>query len=44
LLAHAPDSPAAEAFRAAARRLDVRDGTGDAVADRFRSAVIPEEV
>jgi septum site-determining protein MinD len=44
LLAHAPDSPAAEAFRAAARRLDVRDGGEGAVADRFRSAVIPEEV
>ncbi|MEF8774124.1 MAG: chromosome partitioning protein ParA, partial [Halobacteriales archaeon] len=42
LLAHAPDDPAAEAFRAAADALTVRDrATGD-VADRFRSAVVPE--
>jgi septum site-determining protein MinD len=44
LLAHAPDTPAAAAFREAARRLDVRPGTGEAVADRFRSAVVPDEV
>jgi septum site-determining protein MinD len=44
LLAHAPDSRAAGAFRAAADRLDVRAGDGDAVADRFRSAVVPDEV
>ncbi len=44
LLAHAPDSPAADAFRTAAARLDVRAGDSDAVADRFRSAVIPERV
>jgi len=42
LLANDPDSPAALAFREAAARLDVRDRTGDDVADRFRSAVIPE--
>jgi septum site-determining protein MinD len=46
LLAHAPDSAAAEAFRSAARALEVRagdDGAGPgAVADRFRSAVIPD--
>jgi septum site-determining protein MinD len=44
LLAHAPDSPAATAFRAAADRLDVREHAEDAVADRFRSAVVPEQV
>jgi septum site-determining protein MinD len=44
LLAHAPESPAAEAFRAAAGRLDVRAGDEAAVADRFRSAVVPDEV
>jgi septum site-determining protein MinD len=42
LLAHAPDSPAATAYRAAARRLDVDDAPVDAVADRFRRAVIPD--
>lgn len=42
LLAHAPDSPAAEAFRRAAANIELRDGDGAAVADRFRSAVIPE--
>ena len=42
LLAHAPDSEAAERYRRAADRLDVRDGDGDAVADRFRSAVVPD--
>ena len=42
LLAHAPDSAAATAYREAARRLDVRPGDSEAVADRFRSAVIPE--
>jgi septum site-determining protein MinD len=42
LLAHAPDDPAADAFREAAGSLSVRDhGSGD-VADRFRSAVVPE--
>ena len=42
LLAHAPDSNAAAAYRRAAARIDVRGGDGDAVADRFRSAVIPD--
>lgn len=42
LLAHAPDSPAARAFRAAAEELTVDDGDSGAVADRFRSAVVPE--
>jgi septum site-determining protein MinD len=42
LLAHAPDSPAAAAFRAAAAALEVRDGESGDVADRFRSAVVPE--
>ena len=42
LLAHAPESEAAARFRRAADRLDVRDGDGDAVADRFRSAVVPD--
>ncbi|WP_248897820.1 AAA family ATPase [Haloplanus halobius] len=44
LLAHAPDDPASRAFREAANRLDVRDGASEAVADRFRSAVVPDEV
>ncbi|WP_256393716.1 nucleotide-binding protein [Natronoarchaeum rubrum] len=42
LLAYAPDSPAATAFRAAADELTVDDGDSGAVADRFRSAVVPE--
>ncbi|MFB6142896.1 MAG: AAA family ATPase [Halorientalis sp.] len=42
LLAHAPDSAAAEAYREAAARLDVRAGEAGDVADRFRSAVIPD--
>jgi septum site-determining protein MinD len=44
LLAHAPDADAADAFRRAARRLDVRDTGADRVADRFRAAVVPEDV
>jgi len=46
LLAHAPDAPASQAFREVAKRLDVRDGASESgdVADRFRSAVVPEEV
>jgi septum site-determining protein MinD len=44
LLAHAPDSAAAAAFREAAANLDVRDGDSAAVAERFRSAVVPDEV
>jgi septum site-determining protein MinD len=42
LLAHAPDCAAAEAYREAADSLTVRDGESGDVADRFRSAVIPE--
>jgi septum site-determining protein MinD len=42
LLAHAPDSRAAAAYREAATALSVRDGDSEAVADRFRSAVVPE--
>jgi septum site-determining protein MinD len=44
LLAHAPETPAAGAYRTGARRLDVRTGTSEAVADRFRRAVVPEEL
>jgi septum site-determining protein MinD len=44
LLAAAPEDPAADAFRRAAAALDVRDGAGDDVADRFRSAVVPDDV
>ncbi len=42
LLAHAPDCPAAAAFRTAAERLSPRAGDSDAVAERFRTAVIPD--
>lgn len=42
LLAHAPDSSAAAAFREVAEALDVRTGDPETVADRFRSAVIPD--
>ncbi|WP_435126924.1 P-loop NTPase [Halobaculum sp. D14] len=42
LLAHAPDSEAAAAFRDAAARIDPRPGRAGDVADRFRSAVVPE--
>jgi septum site-determining protein MinD len=42
LLAHAPDSPAAAAFRTAAEALSLNDGDSDAVAERFRTAVIPD--
>jgi septum site-determining protein MinD len=42
LLAHAPDDSASAAFRAAAGALTVRDQGSDEVADRFRSAVVPE--
>ncbi|GAD52093.1 septum site-determining protein MinD [Halarchaeum acidiphilum MH1-52-1] len=44
LLAYAPDSPAASAYYDAAAALDVGGGDSGALADRFRSAVIPEEV
>ncbi|PSQ17188.1 chromosome partitioning protein ParA [Halobacteriales archaeon QS_8_69_26] len=42
LLAHAPDSAAAAAYRTAADRIEVRHGGGEEVADRFRSAVVPD--
>jgi septum site-determining protein MinD len=42
LLVHAPESAAAVAFREAAAQLDVRPGDGGRVADRFRSAVVPD--
>ncbi|MBP1921343.1 septum site-determining protein MinD [Halorubrum alkaliphilum] len=42
LLAHAPDSEPAVRYRDAAARLDVRDGDGEAVAARFKSAVVPD--
>jgi len=43
LLAHAPDCGAADAYRRAADSLSVREGESGDVADRFRSAVIPEK-
>ena len=43
LLAHAPDSAAAAQYREAAESLTVRSGESTAVADRFRSAVIPDQ-
>lgn len=42
LLAYAPDSPPAAAFRDAATAIDVQNRESAAVADRFRSAVIPD--
>ena len=42
LLAHAPESRAAEAYRTAADTLTVTDRSEEAVADRFRNAVIPD--
>jgi septum site-determining protein MinD len=42
LLAHAPESTAAAAYREAAAALDVRASDAGDVADRFRSAVIPD--
>ena len=42
LLAHAPDSPAAAAYRGAGAALNVRDSPEGTVADRFRNAVVPE--
>ncbi|MFW6265757.1 MAG: MinD/ParA family ATP-binding protein, partial [Halanaeroarchaeum sp.] len=42
LLAHAPDSDAAAAYRAAADAIDVAVGEPEAFADRFRNAVIPD--
>lgn len=43
LLAHAPESPPAQAYRDAAASLSVRHANSETVADRFRSAVIPDE-
>jgi septum site-determining protein MinD len=43
LLAHAPESPPADAYREAAASLSVHHQESDTVADRFRSAVVPEE-
>jgi septum site-determining protein MinD len=42
LLAHAPDCDAADAFRRAADGISVRQVPSETVADRVRSAVIPE--
>ncbi|WP_181691428.1 AAA family ATPase [Natronomonas sp. LN261] len=42
LLDHAPESPAAAAFRTAAGRLSPNDGDHEDVAERFRTAVIPD--
>jgi len=42
LLAHAPASAAADAYREAAAALSVRERSADAVAERFQSAVIPD--
>ncbi|UIP00375.1 P-loop NTPase [Halobaculum sp. CBA1158] len=42
LLAHAPRSDAARAFRAAADGIDLRPRAAGDVADRFRSAVVPD--
>jgi septum site-determining protein MinD len=44
LLDYAPDSTAAHAHRDAAGALSVRDGDSAAVADRFRSAVVPDSL
>ena len=43
LLAHAPESPAAAAYREAAAALDPQAGGAEAVAARFQSAVVPEQ-
>ena len=43
LLAHAPDSEPAAAYREAAAALEVRERDSGAVADRFRNAVVPEQ-
>ncbi len=43
LLAYAPDSAPAMAYRQAATELTVHSHEADVVADRFRSAVIPDE-
>lgn len=44
LLAHAPDCAAAAAYRRAADALTVREGSPGDAADRFRSAVVPEQL
>ena len=44
LLAHAPDTLAARAYRDGADELDVRAGHSATVADRFRRAVVPDEL
>jgi septum site-determining protein MinD len=43
LLAHAPESEAAAEYRRAAAAIDVRGTDAGVVADRFRSAVVPEQ-
>lgn len=43
LLAYAPESPAADAYRESANNIDVRTIDSDAVAGRFRSAIIPDQ-
>ncbi len=43
LLAHAPESAAAAAYWQATDRLEVREGLSADVAERFQSAVIPEQ-
>ncbi|WP_336034943.1 P-loop NTPase [Halobacterium yunchengense] len=43
LLAYAPECDAAAAYRRAADAIDVRETGADAVADRFRSAVLPDQ-
>jgi len=43
LLAHAPSSDPAEAYYRAAGALSVQDGPSTAVADRFRSTVVPDQ-
>lgn len=43
LIAHAPESPAARAYQEAANALTINEGESGAVADRFKSAVIPDQ-
>jgi septum site-determining protein MinD len=43
LLAHAPESDAAAAYRRAADAIDVRNEDAEQVAERFRSAVVPDQ-
>jgi septum site-determining protein MinD len=44
LLAHAPRSDAASAYRTAADALTIQDRTREAIANRFRNAVIPDDL